>query len=465
MTGARIRAFTLCLADIACMSLSWLLVVKAYRIFGTGTYHTTAYLNIWPILLIFTLLNAFFRLYQGHWLYPSLPLSPVEEFRRLVASISISHILVMAILGFAHESSLISRFVLVVSAVIEVLTVQMFRDAARALLAKLKIGQVRAVMVGSGATAIRVADALKDNVFIGVKLVGYFGKENSRMSGLSCLGCIRDAVRISKAMDVKIAFVCEDERLFREQMADFTSYFQQLEYIPTARLFPTCGARPIVIDGIGGLEMPNHLRMKAMGRMKSVVDRSLAIMIAMLAIPLFIIVPVLIKLTSKGPVFYRHNRLGKCGRPLRIWKFRTMYDDADEKLEELLASDPAIREQWNKCRKIHNDPRITPLGRILRKSSIDELPQLINVCMGEMALVGPRPIVEAEVPYYGEVYKIFSSVKPGITGLWQVSGRSEVGYSRRVALDANYILNWSPWLDLWIVLKSFSAVIKMRGAT
>ena len=141
-----------------------------------------------------------------------------------------------------------------------------------------------------------------------------------------------------------------------------------------------------------------------------------------------------------------------------------MYRDADERLKKLLASDPRASEEWARHFKLDKDPRITPLGRFLRKTSLDEIPQLFNVIFGDMALIGPRPIVEEEVTYYGNSFKIFSSVKPGVTGLWQVSGRSNTDYAQRVALDTYYVLNWSPWMDLWILVRTVYAVFLMRGA-
>jgi len=141
-----------------------------------------------------------------------------------------------------------------------------------------------------------------------------------------------------------------------------------------------------------------------------------------------------------------------------------MYADAEERLKKILAEDPSAAAEWKANFKLRNDPRVTPLGRCLRKTSLDEIPQIFNVLGGTMALVGPRQIVEAEVPYYGKSYAIFSSVKPGMTGLWQVSGRSGTDYARRVALDTQYALNWSPWLDIWILFRTVIAVLTMRGS-
>ena len=227
---------------------------------------------------------------------------------------------------------------------------------------------------------------------------------------------------------------------------------------------PLGGARPISVDGRGGIEFASQRRMRLLRSEKWLLDKSLALFVFICSLPVFVLIPVLIKLTSRGPVFYRHNRLGKRGRPLRVWKFRTMYVDADDRLAAILASDPAKKAEWEANFKLTHDPRVTPLGRFLRRTSLDEFPQLFNVFAGDMTLVGPRPIVEGEVHYYGDDYATFSSVKPGVTGLWQASGRSDTDYVRRVALDVHYILNWSPWLDLWILKKTFAAVVFMRGA-
>ncbi len=141
-----------------------------------------------------------------------------------------------------------------------------------------------------------------------------------------------------------------------------------------------------------------------------------------------------------------------------------MYADADARLKRILEEDPAAAAEWKANFKLKDDPRVTPFGRFLRRTSLDEIPQFFNVFAGSMALVGPRPIVEGEREFYGDAFRLFTSVKPGITGLWQVSGRSDTGYARRVALDVEYVMNWSPWLDVWILLRTVLAVITLKGA-
>jgi undecaprenyl-phosphate galactose phosphotransferase len=269
---------------------------------------------------------------------------------------------------------------------------------------------------------------------------------------------------VAQKKDIKILLACQDGRLFRQQMEEFTKWFTYIEYLPTAKTFPILGARAVSFEGVGGLEMINQGRMKMKRFQKRILDALLATLVFLLFLPAFLILPLLIKLTSRGPVFYRHDRLGKDGRPIRILKFRSMYQDADLRLQNLLNSNPQTAKEWKENFKLTRDPRVTPLGRFLRKTSLDELPQIFNVFTGDMALIGPRPIVAEEVRYYGDSYRVFSSVRPGITGLWQVSGRSETDYAKRIALDAYYALNWSPWLDFWILRRTVSAVLSMRGA-
>ena len=167
----------------------------------------------------------------------------------------------------------------------------------------------------------------------------------------------------------------------------------------------------------------------------------------------------------RRPALFSHGRLGEGGRRFKCLKFRSMRTDADERLHQLLASDPQARIEWARDHKLRQDPRITPLGVFLRRSSLDELPQFLNVLRGEMSLVGPRPIVEAEIPRYGHYFGHYCANKPGITGLWQISGRNDVGYRRRVAMDVIYARRRSLGLYLWILLATAPAVLLRRGAS
>ena len=198
------------------------------------------------------------------------------------------------------------------------------------------------------------------------------------------------------------------------------------------------------------------------------IQRGMDIVIALLALlfvlPLLLLVAIAVLAEDGGPIFFFHRRIGRDGKPFHCWKFRSMAVDAEARLAELLAADPAARVEWARNHKLRNDPRVTRIGRFLRRSSLDELPQLFNVLHGTMSLVGPRPIVDAEISHYGHRFRHYCAVKPGITGLWQISGRSDVDYRTRVALDCLYAKSRRPMLNLWIIVFTIPAVLAGRGS-
>ncbi len=199
-----------------------------------------------------------------------------------------------------------------------------------------------------------------------------------------------------------------------------------------------------------------------------VLKRSLDIALVLLFSPVILlvvlVVAALVKVSSEGPVFYSHRRIGKGGTFFSMWKFRTMCVDSAGLLEKYLEQNPDARTEWNKTHKLRNDPRVTRIGAFLRRYSLDEVPQLWNVFRGQMSLVGPRPIVAAEVEKYGDCFDCYRKVVPGLTGMWQVSGRSDLTYSERVALDCKYVANWSLGQDVLILMRTFSSVVNQDGA-
>jgi lipopolysaccharide/colanic/teichoic acid biosynthesis glycosyltransferase len=199
-------------------------------------------------------------------------------------------------------------------------------------------------------------------------------------------------------------------------------------------------------------------------RLKRIVDLVLSALAIVVLGPLLLAVSIIIKLDSPGPVFFPHRRLGRNMRDLFVLKFRTMHKDAAQRLKDLLDSDPELKREFETNFKLKNDPRVTRVGKYLRKYSIDELPQFFNILWGGMSFVGPRPIVEGEVKYYKDYSLLMFRVPPGATGLWQVSGRSETSYDTRVELDTRYVQQWTFWDDIKIILKTIPAVLSRRGA-
>jgi exopolysaccharide production protein ExoY len=192
-------------------------------------------------------------------------------------------------------------------------------------------------------------------------------------------------------------------------------------------------------------------------------DLAGALAALLLLMPLFCLIALAIKLWDGGPVFYRHSRVGLKGTAFNCLKFRSMVINADEVLARHLAANSEAADEWQKNHKLKRDPRITPLGESMRKTSIDELPQLLNILKGEMSFVGPRPIVTEEVQKYGSAIEHYLRARPGLTGPWQVSGRNDLDYATRVALDRGYVLNWSFWRDLTIIAKTARVVVAARG--
>jgi len=200
------------------------------------------------------------------------------------------------------------------------------------------------------------------------------------------------------------------------------------------------------------------------GVLRRTVDLGLALAAVVALAPLLIVISILIKLHDGGPVLFAQKRIGRGGRRFYCFKFRSMRPDAEAYLQQLLSANPVLRREWEQNHKLKQDPRITPLGDFLRRSSLDELPQLFNIIRGEMSIVGPRPIVDAEIHRYGRWYRYYTKVRPGLTGLWQISGRSDVSYRRRVAMDRLYVRTRSLNSYVWILLATAPAVLMRRGS-
>lgn len=239
----------------------------------------------------------------------------------------------------------------------------------------------------------------------------------------------------------------------------------------TRLVAPTMGSRPSPVEGasssIGaddfGAEIAASIPLSLERFLKRCTDIIGATVLAAVFSPLILVILIVMRRHGGSPIF-RHTRVGRNGELFECLKFRTMVPNAEQVLRDLLASDHALREEWDRDHKLKDDPRVTRLGRFLRSTSLDELPQLWNVIKGEMSLVGPRPVTREELLRYGRNMLLYMMVKPGITGLWQVSGRSNTDYRRRVAIDVCYVRNQSVLLDLWILIKTTRVVLGRHGA-
>jgi exopolysaccharide production protein ExoY len=200
------------------------------------------------------------------------------------------------------------------------------------------------------------------------------------------------------------------------------------------------------------------------GLAKRTFDMTSAALALVVFSPLFLMIMALVKFSDKGPVFYGHSRIGHKGRMFKCLKFRTMAVNGDELLRNYLRDNPEAADEWRRTRKLRDDPRVTAVGRVLRKLSLDELPQLLNILRGEMSVVGPRPVVDDELKVYDSSAIFYLQTRPGLTGLWQISGRNDVSYESRIAFDTQYVQNWSLVKDVSIILRTIPAVCLARGS-
>lgn len=412
-----------------------------------------------PFVLI--LINVFSRLYGGSIFYPGLGVSKIEELKRITINIIASYIFLFSYLGMMRNTVLYSRFALSLSFFLSLLVVPVYRHVVRYFLRKQKSDKTPVLIAGAGKTGQLVRNTIDEDYYYGLEFKGFL---DDYVKNRDVKGTLAEAQKIAKKLNVNYLIVCLPLEPASKWAQMWLNKFQHILLVPDNAVYPILWVYPMTLGHYSGLEISNHLRMKGYRFSKTMIEVILASVIIPCIFPLCLAIAALIKLTTKGPVLYRARRIGQNGKTIKVLKFRTMYQDADARLEKILEEDPEKKKEWEEKFKLKDDPRITPIGKFLRKTSLDELPQFWNVLCGEMAIIGPRPIVKKEIHYYGKNFKAFTKVKPGITGLWQVSGRSNTSYKSRVNLDMYYVNNWSIWMDYFIFLKTIKEVLMRNGA-
>ena len=423
-----------------------------------------SFITYWQYLPVFILI------FQISNLYPGVSLAPSEEMKRFIIGSTLAYggIMMSRYIENHVWDSINNAFI--ISCVFSTFILLTARSVTHWLLFKTKLGGIPAVIYGSGSTGKLVADCLLGSIRSGYTPVLFLDDNPAGEDDYKGIPVIHDTeagYEIVKKYNIKMAIIAMPE-LNVDKLKHLTrssvSAFRYNVIIPNFFTISNIWMSVRDFNGVLGLDTSNKLRISWNVAIKRFMDFSIVIIGGLIILPFLLIVTLLIKLTSRGPVLYKHKRLGKNGKYFYAYKFRSMVIDADEQLKKLLESNPIIKKEWEINHKIQNDPRITKFGNFIRRTSIDEFPQLINILKGEMSLVGPRPIVDAEVEKYGEDYERIFSIRPGLTGLWQVSGRSDTNYNERVTYDSYYLQSWSVWLDLWIIFKTFGVVIAGKGA-
>lgn len=434
--------------------------------FFHSSYLHISWLNFW---IVFPSLYIFF-LNIGQLYSRRRPF--YKEVEKLFYACFYGTLAVIFVLYVLRIAGSTSRFFTGAFGIFAFVYLTLLRYSLKNFLQRKKLLQTPVIIVGAGKTAELLVKSLRNDPGMGYKIVGLL-EDNKVQEGIleqyPVLGGFTDAERIIAETGVRRVFIAapglKDHDLgmliYRIQpLVENMGVITNLVGVPTG----TVEAESIFNEKLLILRLKNNLARPLNRFIKTIVDYTLTIIGVILISPFLLFIAAWIYKDSPGPVIFRHIRIGKNGKPFPCFKFRTMCNNAEKKLQELLANDAEARAEWEKDFKLKNDPRITKSGAFLRRTSLDELPQLLNVLRGEMSLVGPRPVIEAELSRYGDFLDDYLMVKPGITGMWQVNGRSDTTYDERVQMDSWYVRNWSVWLDLMLLWRTIKAVAVGKGA-
>lgn len=443
-------------------------------------FRDKVFLNIMPQLqpayipdsYIFCLIPI---MYLGFILYESLYSKRLPFWQcveKVFKSTLYATLLTASILYFTGTAKETSRLFILFSWVFSFAYLSIARYVTKRVLLRVGLWQKPVVIVGAGKTAELLAKNFVDEPGMGYKIVGLIEdnyKERPLLREYPHIGLFinaEQAVWASGVQDVIIAA----PGLGRKQLLDLVYRIQP--HIRNLTIVPDLFGVPVTNMSVETLfnekaillQIDNNM-MKVRNRIyKRIFDLVASICGTIAISPILFLIAIAIYTSSPGPIIFSHIRIGANGKVFPCYKFRSMVTDAQNVLKQYLANNPAARDEWERDFKLKEDPRITPIGRFLRKTSLDELPQIFNVIKGEMSLVGPRPIIDKEIIKYGEYINDYYLVRPGMTGYWQVSGRSDIDYNHRVRMDSWYVRNWSLWQDIVMLFKTIGVVMGRKGA-
>ena len=398
------------------------------------------------------------------------------QFWRIIAGIFRANLYAILtgifILYVVQKASTTSRLYMGMLWVFGFFFIVLFRFILKKIFDRYHLFEEPVLLMGAGLTAQILLSHIKEDIGLNYRFIGYLEDNvpNAEVAAqLPRLGKFADAVDVVKKTGVKNVLVMAPG-LEQRRLQDIVYEIQPL--VSNVGFIPDMGTMPLsnmeaesLIDGhMMMFSVRNNLRSRANRLLKQVFDWCLTLVGTVCISPFLLLIGLWIHYDSPGPILFKHRRIGKGGKEFYCYKFRTMCMDSKEKLEELLETNPEAKKEWAENFKLKHDPRVTRSGNFLRSTSLDELPQIFNVLKGEMSLVGPRPIIEEEIHYYGKYIDDYYMVQPGITGLWQTSGRSDTGYEQRVQMDTWYVRNWDFWFDVVLLWRTLKVVIQRKGA-
>lgn len=461
----RINALTLVLSDVVLASLLWGVALLIQSMWGQGEITRVALAGVVPNVAVWLGLRALLGLYPGYGV------DEVEELRRQTYAV-IATLAIMAVFAVAlHIGDSLSRLLLFVGFAGLLVLAPFVRHFMKTAMKRAGVWGKPVVVIGAGEAGGRLLKTLREEWKLGFRPAAVFDNRlapaGGALEGVPYGGDLEDAVRLARKHKLDTAiFAMPHTR--REELAPLVSRasasFRHVMVIPNLGGITNSAAVARDFAGTFGVEIKHNLLDPWAQRTKRALDLFGVVVGGLLISPILLVITILIKLDSSGPALFVQKRPGRNGEMFRIFKFRTMYTDAEQRFEQLVFENPLLAEEFLRHGKLKDDPRVTRVGKWLRKFSLDELPQLWNVLKGDMSLVGPRPYLIDQTGQIKGSGKAISQVPPGITGLWQVSGRSEITFEQRVDLDVYYVRNWSTWLDIVLLSRTVRCVLLRRGA-
>jgi Undecaprenyl-phosphate galactose phosphotransferase WbaP len=452
-------------SDISVAVLICLVAYALQGVWGGGRLSEVALAAIVPSIAVWIGLRALLGL------YPAYGLDSVERLRRHVYSVCAT-VAILSVLAICFQvGDLLSRLMLLLTFLGLLFVTPFAQYLARRELKRLKLWGRPVIVLGYANIGAQSVDLLEREWGMGYKPVSLFEihvtPAGEAFAATAYADTLAEAMSVGRRLKIDTCiFAMPYTR--REHLAEMvhtaSEDFQHIIVLPNLRGVTNSAVVARDFSGTLALEIKQNLLNPWAKRLKRALDLFGAIVGGVSICPLLLTIAVLIKLDSSGPVLFGHRRVGARDKHFLCWKFRTMHVDAERVLNEYLQGYHSLQAEWETNHKLRDDPRVTRIGRFLRKTSLDELPQLWNVLRGEMSLIGPRPIVDAEVSKYEKDYELYRRIRPGMSGSWQVGGRSEVDYKARVAMDSYYVRNWSVWLDIIILVRTVKIVLFSRGA-
>ncbi len=455
-------------SDLAGVLVSFLLAfgLRKYALVPSPLAHgLDVYTDAGLALLLWPLMFSQQGLYPGSWL------ASQEELRRLAIGTSAASLLAMALTFVTRTELLYSRPIVLGGWFLSLFVLPASRSVTRRLATRIGLSGPPAVILGSEQSATGFVQLLQSQRPPALKPVAIFSTEDpavgAAVGDVPIVGRLEAAPAWASVHNVGtavLALPASSPSVTMTVLEGQASAFSRILIL--SDLSRGLGADIIAHDlkGVLTLELKRNLLSRSNRLIKWALDLALLVLSLVLTLPLAALISVAILIESGRPVIFGHVRIGKGGAAFTAWKFRSMRGDTDQALQKAVRDVPELRAEWEATRKLRVDPRLTRVGRALRRTSLDELPQLWNVFRGQMSLVGPRPIVAEEAPRYGEALDLYSQVLPGLTGLWQVSGRSDTSYAERVRLDTHYVRGWSIWMDIEILARTVWIVLTGSGA-